>query len=139
MGVLRRLLEIVVDTTRRIDEEVDRGYDLGVWGEQMKFLHALQIQSQALIDLVLRSSSLLGHPPSTPIDAAKYLAEKNVMTRRDLEFFRKVLGFRNIVVHEYTSVDISLVDRILRSREYRRVMTLAEKIFREVSRRTGDP
>ncbi|RLG86093.1 MAG: DUF86 domain-containing protein [Thermoprotei archaeon] len=105
----------------------------------MKFLHALQIQSQALIDLVLRSSSLLGHPPSTPIDAAKYLAEKNVMTRRDLEFFRKVLGFRNIVVHEYTSVDISLVDRILRSREYRRVMTLAEKIFREVSRRTGDP
>ncbi len=100
MGVLRRLLEIIVDTTYRIDREIERGYDLAAWGDQMKFLHALQIQSQALIDLVLRSSSLLGHPPSTPIDAARYLVERSIMTREELEFFRKVLGFRNIVVHE---------------------------------------
>ncbi len=65
------MLEVLIDTTNRIDREVDRGYDLSDWGNQMKFLHALQIQSQVLIDLVLRSSSLLGHPPSTPIDAAK--------------------------------------------------------------------
>ncbi len=139
MGVLRRLLEIIIDTTHRIDREVEKGYDLTAWGDQMKFLHALQIQSQALIDLVLRSSSLLGHPPSTPLDAARYLVERSIMTREELEFFRKVLGFRNIVVHEYTSIDLNTVDKILRGREYRRILLLAEKVFERVSKEIRDP
>ena len=99
MGVLRRLLEIAIDTTSRIDEEVEKGYDLNTWSDRMKFLHALQIQAQILIDMVLRSSALLGHPPSTPVDAARYLVERGVMMREDLEFFRKVLGLCNIIVH----------------------------------------
>ena len=105
----------------------------------MKFLHALQVQAQALIDLVLRGSSSLGHPPSTPIDAARHLVAAGVMSREDLEFFRRVLGFRNVVVHEYSSVDLGLVERILRAREYRRVMELAEKVFKELSNRGCDP
>ncbi len=130
---------MIVDITHRLDVEVEKGYDLAVWGEQMKFLHALQIQSQALIDLVLRGSSALGHPPSTPVDAARYLVEMNIMTREDLDFFRKVLGFRNVVVHEYASIDLEIVDRILKNREYRKVMMLAEKIFREIAKRGVDP
>jgi len=66
LGVLRRLLETIIDVTQRLDEEVEKGFDLSRRGDQMKFLHALQIQAQALIDLVLRGSSVLGHPPSTP-------------------------------------------------------------------------
>ncbi len=139
MGVLRRLLEVIVDITSRLDREVEKGYNLEEWGEQMKFLHALQVQAQALIDMVLRCSSLLGHPPATPIDAANHLAREGIMSREDLEFFRRVLGFRNVVVHEYTSIDMRLVDEILRERRYRRVMMLAEKIYREMWRRGRDP
>ncbi len=133
------MLEVVLDITRRIDEEVDRGYDLSSWGDQMKFLHALQIQAQALIDLVLRSSSLLGHPPTTPLDAARHLVEAGVMTKDELEFFRRVLGFRNIVVHQYTSIDIEIVDSILKRREYRKVLELAEAVFKRMVKRGFDP
>lgn len=133
------MLEMLVDITNRIDREVDRGYDLSDWGEQMKFLHALQIQAQALIDLVLRSSALLGHPPTTPLDAARYLVEAGVVTKNDLEFFKKVLGFRNIIVHQYTSVDISVVDSILKRREYRKILELAEAVFKKMVEKGLDP
>ena len=139
MGVLRRLLETIIDVTHRLDEEVEKGFDLSRWGDQMKFLHALQIQAQALIDLVLRGSSVLGHPPSTPIDAARHLLNTGVMSSEDLALFRRVLGFRNVVIHEYVSIDLGLVERVLRSREYRRVLELAEKVFRELAKRGCDP
>ncbi len=42
MGVLRRLLEAIAEITLRLGEEVEKGYGLGNWGDQMKFLHALQ-------------------------------------------------------------------------------------------------
>ncbi len=139
MGVLRRLLEMAIDITRRIDEEVEKGYDLNSWGDQMKFLHALQIQSQILIDTILRSCATLGHAPSTPVDAARYLVEKGIISKNEFEFFRKVLSFRNIVVHQYASVDMNIVDKILRNREYRKVLQLVEKVFNAVSRIVEDP
>ena len=41
MGAIRRLLEVIIDITRRLDEEVEAGFDLSKWGDQMKFLHAV--------------------------------------------------------------------------------------------------
>ncbi len=139
MGVLKRLLEVIVDVTRRLDEEVEKGYDLRKWGEQMKYLHALQIQAQALIDIVLRLSSLLGHPPSTPLDAGRFLHEAGILASDELAFFRKVVGFRNIVVHEYLDIDMGLVEEILRERKYRKVLELAYKLYRVGVERNLDP
>lgn len=139
MGVLRRLLEVIVDLTSNLDREVERGYDLRVWGERMKYLHALQVQAQALVDITLRASSLLGHPPATPVDAATSLVVNGVLSEEDFKLFKRILGFKNIVVHEYVSVDLKLVDSILRGRRYRDVLLLAEKIFKYVSARGLDP
>ena len=61
MGVIKRLLEALIDITYRIDREVEKGFNLNEQGEQMKYLHALQIQSQILIDLVLRVLSKFGN------------------------------------------------------------------------------
>ncbi len=139
MGVLRRLLEALAEITVRLDEEVEKGYDLSNWGDQMKFLHALQLQAQMAIDMVLRLSSLLGHPPSTPLDAARHLVRLGLMSEEEYRFFRGLVGFRNIVVHEYLSVDMRLVDEVLRERRYRRVLLLAEKLYNEATRRSLDP
>lgn len=43
MGVVGRLLGTIAEFTKRIDEEVDKGYDLSRWSDLMKFLHALQV------------------------------------------------------------------------------------------------
>ncbi len=35
MGVLGKLLDAIAELTRRIDEEVEKGYDLSRWGDAM--------------------------------------------------------------------------------------------------------
>ncbi|MCX8137864.1 MULTISPECIES: DUF86 domain-containing protein [Pyrobaculum] len=70
-----------------------------------------------------------GTPPS---HAARYLAEKGVFTQEEAAFFKKVVGFRNVIVHQYLAVDVDLVKRVLESREYRKVLSLAEKIYKAV-------
>lgn len=82
--------------------------------------------------MALRASAALGHPPATPLDAARYLAEKGVFTQEEAAFFKKVVGFRNVIVHQYLAVDVDLVKRVLESREYRKVLSLAEKIYKAV-------
>lgn len=139
MGVLGKLLDAIAELTRRIDEEVERGYDLSRWGDAMKFLHALQVQAQALIDMVQRAAAALGHAPSTYTDAAASLLKVGVIDEEDFRFFRAVVGFRNIVVHEYLAVDMRIVDRILREREYRSVLLLAEKVYLKLRERGVDP
>ncbi len=61
-----------------------------------------------------------------------------ITSKNDLEFFRKVLGFRN-VVQRYTSVDIRIVDSILKRREYRKVLEFAELVFRRMVEKGFDP
>ncbi len=139
MGVIENIFNELISLTRAIDREVNRGYDLSRWSDQMKFLHALQIQSQMLIGLFLRIACLLGYSPRTPLEASKYLFDEEVISEADYKFFRSVVGFRNIVVHEYTSVDMDIVENILGNREYRKVLVLAEKIYRYAREKKLDP
>lgn len=44
--------------TRKLDELVDRGYDLNSWRDQLASMHALQVQ--AFIDLCQRLLSNMG-------------------------------------------------------------------------------
>lgn len=139
MGAVGRLLSVIGELTRRIDEEVEKGYDLSRWGDEMKFFHALQIQAQALIDMTQRAAAALGHAASIYTDAAAFLFREGLIDEEDFRFFKAVVGFRNVVVNEYVSVDLSVVDRILGKREYRRVLTLAEKVYTGLRKRGVDP
>ncbi len=139
MGIIKSLFQELVSITNAIDREVSKGYDLSSWGDQMKFLHALQIQAQILIDMVLRTASLLGYTPRTPLDASKHLVSVGAIDIHDQRFFRSVVGFRNIVVHEYISVDMDIVEEILRERLYRKLLVIGEKIYEYTRRNNIDP
>jgi len=93
----------------------------------------------ATIDLFQRASSLLGYVLSTYVNAGEILLREGIIDEKDFSFYRSVVGFRNIVVHEYLSVDIRIVEDILRSRSYRRVLLLAEKIYSRLRKRGLDP
>lgn len=135
MGALERLLSTIIEITRNIDDEVEKGYDLSRWGDQMKFLHALQVQAQALLDMVQHAASLLGYAPSTYIEAGRLLLKEKVMSEEEFKFYRAVVGFRNIVVHEYIRVDLNLVEEILKVRRYRKILELAESIVNKLRER----
>lgn len=139
MGVVSRIVGAIAEYTRSIDCEVEKGFDLREWGDLMKYLHGLQVQARLLIDLFQRASSLLGYVPSTYVSAGEVLLKEGVIGEEDFDFYCSVVGFRNIVVHECLSVDVRIVEDILRSRSYRRVLLLAEKIYSRLRERGLDP
>jgi len=127
--ILERLLERLVELTKRLDEVNEEGYDLEDWRDQMMLLHALQLHSQIVIDIALRAAALLGYTPSSGYMAAKVLREEGVLGEDDARLLRSIIGFRNIVVHEYTGIRLEIVDEILREKRYYLGLRLAEKII----------
>lgn len=132
---IRALAEYIIKLTKNIDLEVEKGYDLSQFGDYMKFAHALLLQAQALIDLFQRTAALLGDPPRSYAEAGYVLARRGVITEEEAKLYRSVVGFRNVLVHGYLSVEIGVVEAILRQRLYRRVAELAVKVADKV----GDP
>ena len=137
MGILSRLASTVSLMTSRLDELAATG--LRSWVEELAALHALQVQAQALLDMLLRVAAEMGYAPESPGEAAKILLGEGLITGEDYEFIRRLIGFRNIVVHAYASVDMDLVRRILEGREYRRVALLAARLLEEAAGRGLDP
>lgn len=135
MARLRTLAEYIAKLAEYLDQEVSRGFDLSDFSQLLKFLHALQMQAQALIDMAQRAAALLGEPTNSYVLAGVVLARRGVFSQEDLKFYRAVVGFRNVVVHGYLEVDVGRVAGILARREYRRLVDLAMKILGAV----GDP
>ncbi len=137
MAVLSRLNTVVQEMTLKLD--VLREMRNPDWVVEMAILHALQLQAQALLDMVRRLASELGYTPSTLREALRVLLAEGVISDEEYSFVLRVAGFRNIVVHEYADVDMELVYRILGKREYRRVAVLASKLLAEARGRGLDP
>jgi uncharacterized protein YutE (UPF0331/DUF86 family) len=55
--------------------------------------------------------------PETAYEAGQILFEKGIISMEDLEIFRQMVGFRNVVGHDYINVDKEIVYHILTSGE----------------------
>jgi len=51
--------------------------------------------------------------PETAYEAAQILFDKGVLSKEDLDVFKQMVGFRNIVGHDYLNVDKEIVYQIL--------------------------
>ena len=72
------------------------------------------------------------------IDAGHKLRAKDIITDMDLDLYRRIVGFRNVVVHEYSDFDSSIVLDILANKKYREVARLATKVIEELEKRGID-
>jgi uncharacterized protein YutE (UPF0331/DUF86 family) len=48
--------------------------------------------------------------------------EEGIINQEEFEFCRRVVSFRNIVVHEYASINLEIVKRIMLRRNSRKCM-----------------
>ena len=71
--------------------------------------------------MVQRAAALMGEPAQSYAEAGAALARKGVFSPEDLRLYRAVVGFRNVLVHGYTSVDILRISQILAGRECRKL------------------
>ena len=51
--------------------------------------------------------------PETAYEAAHILFEKGVLSKEDVEVFKRMVGFRNVVGHDYVNMDKEIVHHIL--------------------------
>ncbi len=51
--------------------------------------------------------------PETAYEAAQILSEKGILSREDLEVFKQMVAFRNVVGHDYVKLDKRTVHNIL--------------------------
>jgi len=51
--------------------------------------------------------------PETAYEAGQILFEKGILSKEDMEVFKQMVGFRNVVGHDYVHVDKEIVYHIL--------------------------
>ena len=76
--------------------------------------HSLQVAIQAAIDVatLIVGARKLGEPDNTR-SLFRLLATDGWVTAEQVETWRRIVGFRNIVVHLYLDVDPAIVRHIL--------------------------
>ena len=74
----------------------------------------LQINIEAVIDIANRIIALLKHPPApTSFRSLEILQDKGFIT--DALSYRKMIQFRNFIVHRYESIDDGILLDILQN------------------------
>ncbi len=137
MIVLSRLSDVINDMPRKLDLVREKGLDY--WITELATLHALQVQAQALLDMILRPASELGYRPESPGEAARHLLEEGFLTMEEYDFVRRIIGLQDIIVHGYATVDMDLVERVIRNGEYRRLARLAGNLLEKAVEYGLDP
>jgi uncharacterized protein YutE (UPF0331/DUF86 family) len=51
--------------------------------------------------------------PQTAYEASELLFKNGVLEKRELTVFRKMIGFRNVIGHDYIHIDKTIVYRVL--------------------------
>jgi len=66
--------------------------------------------------------------PQSSYEAAGMLCERGVLSKDDVEAFRKMVGFRNVIGHDYINMDKKVVyDVLIQKRED--IKTMVSKII----------
>ncbi len=105
---LQKLKKINVKDAEELNNNIEK---------QWSVLHGLQIIIRNMLDI---GNGILSYLGVTDIDTYKEivikLGENNVIPNDFAENIKDITGFRNILVHGYTSVDMDKVYSILKNR-----------------------
>jgi len=129
---LGSLLKFIERNVSLLDSKVREIGVSGLLGDEFHLnsvLHILQTSCQALIDLASHviAEAGLGYVERYR-DIPKVLYETGVLSESEAALLRRIIGFRNIVVHGYTGVSVEIIRVILEEKRYRDIMLLAVKL-----------
>lgn len=119
-NTILKLLERLEKSLRRLEskkevslEEFERNWEL-----HGAILHEFQVAIQAIIDIGSHIISELGlRSPNFYGEIAEILSENNIIPNDYSKILRKIIAFRNILVHEYLEVDLKEVHKKLKELE----------------------
>jgi uncharacterized protein YutE (UPF0331/DUF86 family) len=98
--------------------------------EYQGLVHSLQVLIENGIGKAKHILKRFGLAVLVPAyDAFEKLAERHLVSRAEKANWRRVVGFRNTVVHEYMQVDMDLVRQIVMDGEYSFVTDFLKKLL----------
>jgi uncharacterized protein YutE (UPF0331/DUF86 family) len=115
--LLRKLADLDL-YVRQVAEfrEVDLEHYRGDWKTQRIVERTLQMAIELCVDVanhVIADHGL--RVPATYAEAFDVLAEAGMLPGPERDAMVRMVGFRNVIVHEYARVDADIVVRILRT------------------------
>lgn len=112
INAVERYLSILKEYAKYSETEIKKDQTLSGAVERYLYLAA-----QATIDL---AEATISHKqlrkPSTMSESFSILEENNVISADLTEAMRKMVGFRNILAHDYEDVDYTILDNVLREK-----------------------
>ena len=97
--------------------------------EQRGVLHSVQLLIENAIGKAKRWIKLLNQPvPVSGYDAFELLVSNKIIQGKDLDLWKKVIGLRNAIVHEYQNLDWGAVETIIKED---RMMFVVDFLIRE--------
>ncbi len=108
---IRRCLKRINEEYRGYENELDSNYT-----KQDSIILNLERASQATIDISTHLIRLgkLG-VPKTSREVFELLKENQIISSETAEQMKKMVGFRNIAVHDYQNVSLEIVKSILKN------------------------
>ncbi|MCD6491070.1 MAG: DUF86 domain-containing protein [Candidatus Korarchaeota archaeon] len=87
-----------------------------------------------------RIISRLGRkPPAIYSEITEQLVSEGILSLDLASKFKKMIGFRNIVVHGYLGIDIKKLEEILAKKKYREIYKIALEIYEFAVKKNLDP
>ena len=116
--VLRSRIELINNHLNRILPYKGLSYE-----DFLKDMEAQDIVEYNFFQIVNHLISLTEHIvvdedyglPQTPYEAAMILRDKGVLDKGDLVLLRKMIGFRNVIGHDYVHLNKEIVYSLLKS------------------------
>lgn len=130
-----KLIEEVLRHLELLEKIRRRGVNWDDVFELYAVLHALQIHSQSIIDYLLHTCAVVGVRGETPLRCIAGLASAGLLSGEEREALRRLVGFRNIIVHEYGEIDVEKVRQVLEERRYAYVTEIVIKLHKELGAR----
>jgi uncharacterized protein YutE (UPF0331/DUF86 family) len=109
-GRVARLLRSVSERADRLDRAAtttsEHRHDL--WLDGVKYLFVTAIEACVDVAQHICSSESFG-PPDTNADAVRELGRRGIVSTELADSLGRAVGFRNVLVHQYTTVDDGIV------------------------------
>jgi len=110
--ILRKLLERLERALKRLDSKKE--VPLNVFSENWEIhgsvIREFQVAIQSIIDIGTHLIAEFGwESPQTYRDVAEILVKRRVISKDYGETLKKIIAFRNILVHEYLDLDLEIV------------------------------
>ncbi|BDX04002.1 hypothetical protein MACH16_27500 [Marinomonas pontica] len=91
----------------------------------------LQVYTELCIGLAKHClKNLQGHSATDAYQTFSQLREQGFLNSDELQEWKKIIGLRNGLVHDYLKIDLSILERIIKESHYTQLDTFSDKAIK---------